>query len=194
MSRNDATSAMVDGLLRFLAAGGLLTTAVIAPNAVQLWDKPVQRLFARLDQRSQQREYRRLLRYMRQQGLVENQSVDYAHGLALTDAGRKRAEKAAIDQLTVPLPKRWDGSWRIVFFDIPEALKTKRDYFSRRLQELGMQQLQRSVWVHPYPCRQEVEAIAVGYEVERYVTYIETAYIDASEQLQARFAAILKGR
>lgn len=192
MARNKVTSVMVDGLLRFLATGGLLTTAALAPNALQLWDKPARRFFAKLDKQAQQREYQRLLRHMRRQGLIVNSPANYEHGLRMTQAGKARAERADLEHLAIPAPPKWDAQWRIVFFDIPETKKVHRDYFSHRLRLLGFQQLQRSVWVHPFACREQVEAAATAYGVARYVTYIETGYIDAPEKLRERFTALLR--
>lgn len=181
---------MIDGLLKFLVTGGLLGTAVIAPNAVRLWDKPTRTLFRRLDKRSQQREYRRLVSYMKLRGLIKLDGENYEHGLIITAAGRQRAERTNIDSLVIPVPARWDGSWRITLFDIPEKHKVQRDHLNRILRQLGCQQLQRSVWVHPFPYREQLEAAATSLELQKFITYMETSYIDASDRLITRFEVL----
>ena len=187
MARNDTTSAIIDGLLQVLIVGGLLATTLAAPNAVQALDKPLACYFRGLDKRTREREYRRVLRYMKRQGLIKYGSEDYEHGIQITKTGIKRAEQADLDRMNIARPKSWDKKWRIVFFDIPETNKQARDHLTRKLKELGFRQLQKSVWIHPFPCRDEVAAVTHQYGVSRFVTYIETIFIDSQDKLKARF-------
>lgn len=187
MARNDTTSAIIDGLLQILIVGGLLATTLAAPNAVQALDKPLARYFKGLDKRTREREYRRVLRYMKKQGLIKYKTEDYEHGILITEAGKQRAEKAELDSLSIAHPKKWDQKWRIVFFDIPETDKQARDHLTGKLKELEFRQLQRSVWVHPFPCRDEIATVVHQYGVSHFVTYVETAFIDSQDKLKARF-------
>lgn len=191
MGRNTRTTAIVDTLLKHAAFGGVLATSALAPNALQIFDKPLQRYFNALDARAREREYQRILSNMRRQGLLTYRTEDYEHGLVITSAGRKRATTLNLETLAIPQPDKWDHTWRIVFFDIPEVRKSARDALSHKLKQLGFLQLQRSVWVHPFPCRSQLETIALAYQVQRYITYIETSYIDANDKLTERFHRLL---
>ncbi len=55
--------------------------------------------------------------------------------------------------------KKWDGKWRIVFFDIPEPERVIRDKIRRLLKELGFKGVQRSVWISPLPVNKKVKEI-----------------------------------
>jgi phenylacetic acid degradation operon negative regulatory protein len=44
----------------------------------------------------------------------------------------------------------WDGKWRLVIYDIPEAQKHNRTYLRRLLQDLGFGKIQLSSWASPY--------------------------------------------
>jgi phenylacetic acid degradation operon negative regulatory protein len=46
---------------------------------------------------------------------------------------------------------KWDGRWRILIFDVPENQRQKRDMLRAKLTDLGFHQLQKSVWITPYP-------------------------------------------
>jgi DNA-binding transcriptional regulator PaaX len=187
MAKNDTTSAIIDGLLQILIVGGLLATTLAAPNAVQALDKPLARYFKALDKRTREREYRRVLRYMKKQGLIQYRTEDYEHGIQITKGGKERAEKAKLDSLFIARPKSWDKKWRLVFFDIPETNKQARDHLTRKLKDLEFRQLQKSVWIHPFPCRDEVATVVHQYNVSNFVTYIETSFIDSQDKLKARF-------
>lgn len=190
MGRSDTGAAVVDGILKFLAAGGLLATMVIAPNAIQALDKPLQAFFDKMDKRTRQREWKRVVYYMKQQKLIDY-SRDYEHGIMLTTKGRIRANKANFDSLSIKRPETWDKKWRLVFFDIPEAYKQGRNALTIKLRNLGFYQLQRSAWIHPFPCREVIETVTTTYRVERYVTYIETSHIDNEKRLIERFSPVI---
>ena len=188
MSNNGTTAAMIDGLLRFTVTSGAIATTLVIPNAIQVLDKPLKRYLNRLDNRARERELRRVVTYMKKQGLVKG---SYENGLIVTENGKKRAVKADFEQLTIKQPKIWDKKWRLVLFDIPEQHKRGRDYLTTKLKVLGFQQLQQSVWVYPFPCRSEIETVSIAFVVSRYVTYIETAHIDHQDKLIARFSKLL---
>ncbi|MES2971247.1 MAG: CRISPR-associated endonuclease Cas2 [Patescibacteria group bacterium] len=188
----DTTAAIIDGILKFVAAGGFITTIVIAPNAVQIFDKPLNKLIKGLDKRQRERELRRIMGYMKQKGLIKYDSHDYGHGIKLTKAGRDRLRKSNFENMEIPYQTRWDKMWRLVFFDIPEKERAKRNSLNLKLKQLGFRQLQISIWVYPFPCRAEIEAVCHVLEIRHYVTLIEIAKIDNEELLRARFKQLLK--
>lgn len=79
--------------------------------------------------------------------------------ISLTEKGRKRAGIYQINSLALHKPKRWDGLWRIVIFDIKEKQRIKREALRGLLKRLEFYPLQRSVWVSPYECRDEVQLL-----------------------------------
>ena len=49
----------------------------------------------------------------------------------------------------------WDGKWRLVIFDIPEASKEKRDKLRKLLKQNSFYKLQASVYISPYQLNRE---------------------------------------
>jgi len=188
MGRNDTTSAVIDGLLRFVVAGGTLSLGVMAPGMLKVLDKPTHGFFKKLDQRARQREYRRLIAYMKSRKLI---AENYQHGLRITRTGMQRIKRADFDNLTIDKPSQWDGRWRIVMFDIPQSHDSGRRALTNKLKQMDFVLLQQSVWIHPFPCRHEVSAVCAHFSVTKYVTYIETSHIDYEYYLKKRFANIL---
>ena len=188
MARNDTTSAIIDSILKTLVSGVALSTLFVAPNAVQGLGKPLSYYLKKLDKRGRERELRRVLAYMKSRDLIKLTSDDYEHGVVVTKSGKKRAEQANFESLEIPRPSHWDKTWRLVLFDIPEGHRNGRVALIGKLKMLGFVQLQQSAWIHPYPCRQEIEIVTQTYNVSRYVSYIETSHIDNHKQLIRRFA------
>lgn len=79
--------------------------------------------------------------------------------ISLTKKGKKKAGWLQIDELRIKKPKKWDKKWRIVMFDIVHLKKLHRDAFRGKLKELGFQQLQKSVWVSPFRCKDEIDLL-----------------------------------
>src|SRR3989338_3338762 len=55
--------------------------------------------------------------------------------------------------------KEWKGKWYLVFFDVPEIQRNKRDYLRRLLTKMGFYRFQKSVYVLPYECEEEIKLI-----------------------------------
>lgn len=179
------TSAVVDTILKILVAGSTLTAGAVAPNVLSALDKPLNQFFKKMDKRSRERETKRILYYMRQQDLIRPTSESYEHGIQITDKGRDRLDQ--INTSGIPRPINWDGKWRIVIYDIPESHKIARMALARKLRRLNFYQLQRSTWIHPFPCRDEITAITSQFDVNKYVSYFETDSIDQQAKLIERF-------
>lgn len=187
----DDKAAIVDGLLRFVASGGFITTALLLPNAAQIFDKPLVRLLKSLDDRSRERELRRITHYMKQKGLISYKAGDYEHGIKLTPQGKARIKRSDYTALAIPAPKKWDGRWRLIFFDVPMESDAGRHSFTYKLRNLGFQQLQKSIWIHPYPCRPEIETVTQVLGIRKFVTYVEISEIDSEPLLRKRFKNLL---
>lgn len=180
---------LVNALLKLVAGGAVLGLALVAPNIIQLLDRPSRKYFERLDEQSREREIRRAMYYARRRGFLSI-AESYEHGMRITDKGRQYVRATDLEKLAIPIPKQWDRRWRIVFYDIPESHRAARRALIKKLGNLGFHQLQRSVLVFPYPCRPEIEAVVAVHKIQRYVSYIETDHIDQQDLLFKRFPSL----
>jgi len=79
--------------------------------------------------------------------------------LRLTEKGKRMAGWLQVDALEIKRPRKWDEKWRIVIFDISQLKKFYRELFRGKLKELGFYPLQKSVWIHPFDCQDEIELL-----------------------------------
>ena len=96
---------------------------------------------------------------LRKQGCIKIKKDNHQIYISLTEEGRKKAGWLQIDSLEIKRPKKWDGRWRLVIFDIAQLKKIYREAFRGKLKELGFMPLQKSVWVHPFKCKDEIELL-----------------------------------
>ncbi len=107
--------------------------------------------------------------------------------MVLSDNGKKRALTYNLGTMQIKKPETWDGNWRVVLFDIPEEKRGARDSLRTRLLNLGFFELQRSVLVHPYECRDEIEFLIEMGDIRPYVRYMRAHHIDNEPHLKRFF-------
>ena len=107
--------------------------------------------------------------------------------IILTEAGKKRVLFYNLDNLKIKTPKRWDGNWHIVAFDIPEKNKAARNALGNKMRELGLLPFQKSLWIFPFNCKDEVDFVSDVFDVGKYIHYIVTRQITNDELLRKRF-------
>lgn len=110
--------------------------------------------------------------------------------VVLTEKGRKRALRYRMEELSIKTSVRWDKKWRLVIFDIPEKYRKARDALRYELKKLGMKELQKSVFVHPYNCEDEINFIVEVFDIRPYIRYITATKITNEEELKLHFELI----
>ena len=132
------------------------------------------------------------LERLRERKLVAFQEQeDGSFQVVLTKEGKQKIEEWNIDDLQLAVPKRWDGRWRIVAFDISEKRKKAREALRQTLKRLGFFQLQKSVFVHPYPCEAEIRLLKSVFSILDYeVLYFSTDVIPQEKHLKRHFQLV----
>ncbi|KKT78467.1 hypothetical protein A2W48_00545 [Candidatus Giovannonibacteria bacterium RIFCSPHIGHO2_12_44_12] len=152
-------------VLEFLATGALLGFTRGKQQRLELL-KEADYIWHTIDQKELQSLLRRFKIYKYVQ--VDNNRV------LLTSKGKARWLSYKLKNLKLKQSKKWDGKWRMVLFDIPEAKKKIRDALRRKLKEIGFLEFQKSVFVYPYACRDEINFIINFFDISDLVYYIET--------------------
>lgn len=83
--------------------------------------------------------------------------------------------------------KKWDSQWRIVIFDIPERFKKARNALSLTLKKMGFYPLQKSVFVHPFECADEIDFVIEFWNMRPYVRLVLATHIDNELHLKNHF-------
>lgn len=168
-------------LLRVLGGVAILASVLVAPN-IGLALKP----FLRRANFREEREWRRTqvrlaLERLRARRLIRFVEKGKRTYIEITELGKRRLREFDFDSLAIERPKRWDGKWRIVIFDIPEKRQRERRSLRMKLSAVGFYQLQKSVWVYPFACPDEVDFICNFLDIDRWVHYIETNSLAGAE-------------
>lgn len=133
------------------------------------------RLWKALDRR----RFRKSLTYLRSRGYVRILSEDPdGMKIEITQAGKRVIKHVDIAELTLQKPATWDQKWRVIVFDIPNWKSKNRDAFREKIKMLGFRLVQKSVWVYPHECREQIMILRKFYDIEKYVTYLEATHTE----------------
>ncbi|MEW6408003.1 MAG: hypothetical protein AB1465_04905 [Patescibacteria group bacterium] len=127
----------------------------------------------------------RTFHYLKQKGLIKYKRKGRQIYISLTPLGRKYAQELQIDDLKIETQRRWDGKWRILIFDINEKWKIVREALRGKLKELGFFQLQKSVWICPFPCENEFKILKTFFNLpNKSFMFIVATKIPFEEELK----------
>lgn len=114
--------------------------------------------------------FRQQLRHLQRKELLERRvAVGLGSEYRLSERGRVAA-LGGRDPVTA-WERPWDGLWRMVLFDLPEARSASRTRLRRFLKQRGFGYLQNSVWITPDPLGLLMESwTAKGQDVESLIT------------------------
>jgi len=170
-----------DAVLGVIATAGVLSVAMVAPNALQaLKIFGLDKKLIRHKKRSISLSRERLL----QAGLIEYKKDGF---LSLTKKGEYKLDEMERKNYVLEKPKRWDGKWRVLIFDIKENRKSLRDRIRATLMAVGFIHLQDSVWVYPYDCEDLVSLMKVDFKIGNDLLYLIVEKMENDFNLKKRF-------
>ncbi len=107
--------------------------------------------------------------------------------LVLSQKGKDRALSYDLERMAIKAMTRWDGKWRIALFDVPETEKHVREALRGHFKRMGFFEFQKSVFVHPFPCADEIEYLMEFYGARRHLRFIVATEIDNAPHILKHF-------
>jgi len=161
-----------------------LTLHMAAPNTLQL----LKYIHPYIGQRNAKRRLSQGISRLISKGVLKREGYGSTSSIALTDKGRRYAEKLyARVALSVHKPRVWDERWRIVMFDIWEKRRSVRDRLRYLLQKIGFVKIQNSVWAYPYDCEEVIVLIRTELRVGKGAMYLIADGIEGDGALRKHF-------
>lgn len=130
------------------------------------------------------------LHRLEKRGLVSKHKIKNSRIFRLSRKGEKEAFFCHLDaQLALYRPKKqkWDGYWRIVFFDVPEKRRRHRDYLRQMLKTIGFKELQKSTWITPHKIPEFLKELLWEERIKHFTRFITVRDIDYDEDLRKYF-------
>lgn len=167
-----------------LLEGGIVLSLTRRPDVYFSIVKKITREWKKINERNLRDTIKRLYRSK----LIDyREEKDGSVVLKLSENGKKRVLKYNLDNIEIKKPNIWDNIWRMVIFDIPEVNKKGRAALTAKLKELGFYHLQKSVFIYPYECKNEIDFIAEIFNLAPYIRFARIKDIDIELDLKKRF-------
>lgn len=169
-------------ILGLVAISGILALGAIAPNVIQLLKflpKNSSRKKHYINQTVQRLVTKGFLKLE-----TNSQGIKVAR---LTEKGERKLKAYELKEISITKPKKWDGKYRVIIFDIKEWKRGTRDSLRQWFEELGLIKLQNSVWVYPYDCREIITLLKANHKIGKEVLYMEVNSIENDQWLKKAF-------
>jgi len=174
-------------VLLLLGKGILLTFSLVAPNLAQLLklleEKPNQEEWKKFNLGYLKRTLERLNR----QKLIEIIPQKNKTVVKITEAGKTKILKYALEELTIEKQTPWDEKWRIVLYDIPNQSSVNRDHLRKILKNLGFLEIQKSVYLTPFPCEDQIDFLKSIFGLDKYIKLIIAEKIENEKPFKDYF-------
>ena len=171
-------------VLGSIAAVGILSLGALAPNVISLLKLFGGRLRWKKDSRY---VINSAAHRLADKGLLIFENTEKGKFLRLTHKGERYVEFIKRAEFKITKPKKWDGKWRIIIFDISERKKTLREKVRNTLAQIGFIRLQDSVWVYPYDCEDLFVLLKADFKIGRDILYIIADKIENDRHLLSHF-------
>lgn len=173
-------SGLTKAILLTLGAGAVISVALLFPGLGFVYKELKRQQWEKAKKRG---VLRATIRRLEKQQLVLWKEVDGELRLTLEEAGKKKILQYQIETLRLRETARgWDGFWRVIIFDVPESQRAARDLLRKKLKELGFYQLQKSVFLTRYECKDEIDFLRHALEIAPHVLYIQAKDISGIEK------------
>ena len=166
-------------ILKTVTTAGFLSVALLAPNALKMFDT-----FGIGRSGRKEEIIARSRKRLIQCGLLKYTPQGF---LKLTEKGEAKLRQLELRDYHLMKPKKWDKKWRVLIFDIKEERKTIRDKIRRTLSAIGFIHLQDSVWVYPYDCEDLITLIKADFKIGKDLLYLIVDTIENDRLLKKEF-------
>ena len=165
-------------ILETVKLAGILSIGLVAPNVIKAMNK-----LGIISNKRQNEIVSSSASKLAKKGLLKFNGKYYE----LTDEGGMKLRQLELQGYKLIRPKKWDGKWRVVIFDIPEKKRKVRDRIRNLFTSAGLYRLQDSVWVYPYDCEDIIGLLKTDFGVGKDVLYLIVDEIENDRHLREEF-------
>ena len=144
---------------------------------------------AEIDRSLSQTQIRKSIEGLERRNIISLEEINNEVHVILEEKGKQKVAQYSLAKIMEykRRQKKWNGKWYMVFFDIPESQRNKRDYLRKFLRNVGFYQFQKSVYIFPFECEQEIEYIRNIVESAKYTKYIIADKIEDEDKIRKFF-------
>lgn len=171
-------------VLILLGAGVFLAASVIFPGLPMI-AKPFIDAAKEAERNKRQREWekfnlwrlRQVVKRMQESKLVEIKEEEGAPIIKITGKGKQKLLKYKLEEMKLD-EKNWDGRWRLIIYDVAKSKRANSEAFRRMLNQLNLLKLQKSVYLIPFKCEDEIEYLRLLFDIGNEVQILKVGSLE----------------
>src|SRR3989344_6132325 len=171
-------------VLKLLATCSILIASVIVPG-LPIAAGALLKIKKNIDYENSRKEWEKFNLWRLKQVLKRMQNSKYVEIVTqrgvpvvkITDKGKEKLLKYDLQNLQLDQSK-WDGRWRLIIYDVGKDKKRQVDTFRRTLNNLKVLRLQRSVYLTPFKCEDEIEYLKQVFDLDEEVQVLLIRSLD----------------
>lgn len=188
-NNNKKNDPRVKDILSMLGAGIFIAAAFIMPGL------PMALIpFLDAKRKREQNEWKKfnqwrlkqILKRMYDQKLVEISQTKDGSIVKISNKGKKKLLKYNLEEMTLD-DRNWDGKWRIIIYDIFTSKKQERELFRKILKQMKFLKIQKSVYLTPFKCADEIEYLRQVCNVGKEVLILTVSGIEGEKAYREYF-------
>jgi len=171
-------------VLMLLGAGAFLAASIIFPG-LPMAAKPFIDVVKEADRNKRQKEWekfnlwrlRQVIKRMQSSKLVEVKEEKGVPIIKITHKGKQKLLRYKIDEMVLD-ESNWDSKWRLVIYDVQTGKRANSEMFRTMLNKLRFLKLQRSVYLTPFKCEDEIEYLRLLFEIGNEVQILKVGSLE----------------
>lgn len=171
-------------VLQLLAVGILLTASVAMPGlgvALNVAIKQHRQLKRRQENQAWEKfntgRLHQVLKRMYKARYIEIIIEQGVPTVKVTQKGKVKLLRYKLDEITLDKLSH-DGKWRLIIYDVAKNKRASSESFRRMLRKLGFLQLQKSVYLTPYRCEEQIEYLRQLFDIGSQVKILTVRYLE----------------
>lgn len=161
----------VKEILVLLGAGTFLAASIVMPG-LPIVAKGIHDIYQSSKRESDLKQWekfnlwrlRQVIKRMQNSKLVEIKEQNSQIIVKITEKGRKKLLSYDLEKIKLDESK-WDGKWRLVIYDVKKSKRNNSEAFRMSLRKLNLLKFQKSVYLTPFKCEDEIEYLRQLHEI-----------------------------
>ena len=171
-------------VLILLGAGAFLAASIIFPG-LPMAAKPFIDVAKEANRNKRQKEWekfnlwrlRQVIKRMQHSKLVEIKEEQGIPIIKITHRGKQKLLRYKVDEMALD-ELNWDGKWRLVIYDVQTGKRANSEMFRTMLNKLRFLKLQKSVYLTPFKCEDEIEYLRLLFEIGNEVQILKVGSLE----------------
>ena len=167
-----------------LGLGSFLAASIIFPG-LPIVAKPFIDAAKESERNKRQKEWekfnlwrlRQVIKRMQHSKLVEIKEEQGTPIIKITHRGKQKLLRYKVDEMALD-ESNWDGKWRLIIYDVAKAKRANSEMFRTMLTKLRFLKLQRSVYLTPFKCEDEIEYLRLLFEIGNEVQILKVGSLE----------------